>query len=69
MYDMLEEIDEVQRIRVANPLKVKAIAGAKIKTDTIDARTLSHLLRANLIPCIYVPKKMTYWGRGCFSHE
>jgi len=31
-------------VRLANPLKTKAIAEAKIKTDTLDAKTLAHLL-------------------------
>jgi transposase len=31
-------------VKLANPLKTKAIAEAKIKTDTLDARTLAHLL-------------------------
>jgi hypothetical protein len=36
-------------VTVAHPLRVKAIASAQIKTDTIDARTLAYLLHANLI--------------------
>jgi transposase len=30
-------------------LKTKAIAEARIKTDTLDARTLAHLLRSDLV--------------------
>ncbi len=59
MYEMLEDMDEVKMIHIANPCKVRAIAEAKIKTDTIDAHTLTHLLRCNLIPTIYVPSKET----------
>jgi transposase len=55
MYDWLEEVcDEV---KLANPLKVKAIAEAKIKTDKIDATVLSHLLRVDLLPVAHVPSK------------
>ena len=36
-------------VKLANPLKTKAIAEARIKTDKLDARTLAHLLRSNLI--------------------
>lgn len=39
-----------QAITLAHPLKVKAIAPARIKTDAIDSRTLTDLLRADLIP-------------------
>jgi transposase len=53
MYDLLDELcDDVV---LAHPLKVKAIADAKIKTDKIDATILAHLLRADLIPEAYVP--------------
>ena len=39
---------------LANPLKTKAIAWAKIKSDEIDARMLAHLLRSNLVAESYV---------------
>jgi transposase len=53
MYDWLDEIcDDVV---LAHPLKVKAIAEAKIKTDKIDATILSHLLRADLVPTAHAP--------------
>lgn len=42
-------------IVMAHPLKVRAIASARIKTDTIDSNTLSDLLRADLIPESYMP--------------
>ncbi len=41
-------------LTLANPFKVKAIAWAKIKNDTIDARTLAHLLRADLVPGCHI---------------
>jgi transposase len=52
MADMLEwmGID----IRIANPMQVKAIAQAKIKTDKRDSRVLTDLLRADLIPEVYM---------------
>jgi hypothetical protein len=37
----------VQEIKLAHPLKAKAIASAKIKTDSIDAEFLAYLLRAD----------------------
>ncbi len=45
----------VDEILMAHPLKTKAIASARIKTDKIDMRTLAHLGRADLIPCAYCP--------------
>ncbi len=41
-------------LTLANPFKVKAIAWASIKNDIIDARTLAHLLRADLIPSCHI---------------
>ena len=41
--------------KMAHPLKVRAIASARIKTDEIDSRILAHLLRTNLIPESYMP--------------
>ena len=41
-------------VKLANPLKTKAIAEARIKTDKLDARTLVHLLRSDLIAESYI---------------
>lgn len=43
------------KIIMAHPLRVRAIASAKIKTDAIDSEVLCDLLRANLIPESYMP--------------
>lgn len=53
IYDQLNQC--VSEVVVAHPLKVKAIACAKIKTDEIDSRVLADLLRADLIPPAHVP--------------
>jgi transposase len=46
-------------VKLANPLKTKAIAEAKIKTDTLDARTLAHLLRSDLVAeCYIAPREI-----------
>lgn len=42
-------------VKVAHPLKTRAIAEAKIKTDSIDSEVLTHLLRADLIAEAYAP--------------
>lgn len=54
-YERLEGL--VLEVKMAHPKKTKAIAEAKIKTDSIDARTLAHLLRADLIPEAYIPPR------------
>jgi transposase len=55
IYDMLEEMK--YDIKLSNPIKTRAIAEARIKTDSIDASTLCDLLRANLIAESYIPAK------------
>jgi len=50
-----EIIDAVGlEVKLVNPIKARAIAEAKIKTDKVDSTILAHLLRSNLIPEIYV---------------
>jgi transposase len=49
-------------VKVANPNRVKAIASARIKTDSIDAGVLSDLLRSNLLPESYhAPADVRAW--------
>lgn len=52
MHDILEDL--TGDVTLAHPLKVRAIAEAKIKTDKIDSATLAHLLRCDLVPSAYV---------------
>lgn len=51
MADLLRQLGG--EVKMANPLQVKAIAHARIKTDKRDSRTLAQLLRADLIPEVY----------------
>jgi len=59
MYDLLEDLEEVESVELAHSLRVRAIAEAKIKTDKIDSHILAQLLRADLIPGAYIPDKET----------
>jgi transposase len=43
------------RVVVSNPIRTRAIAEAKIKTDTIDAATLADLLAADYLPEVWQP--------------
>jgi transposase len=49
----------VGRIVVSNPLRTKAIALAKVKTDTIDAKVLADLLRCGYLPEVWQPDAET----------
>jgi len=57
IYHWLDEV--LDNVALAQPLKVKAIAEAKIKTDKISADILADLLRADLLPKAYAPGKQT----------
>jgi transposase len=53
IYDLLEPLAE--KVLVANPIKVKQIASARVKTDLRDTLILARLLAANMIPEVWVP--------------
>ena len=53
VYDLLAPLAE--RVVVANPIKVKQIANARVKTDIRDTLILARLLAANLVPEVWVP--------------
>jgi len=53
VYDLLEPLAE--KVLVANPIKVKQIAQARVKTDLRDTLILARMLAANMIPAIWVP--------------
>lgn len=55
IYETLEELH--YEVKLANPVRTRAIAEARIKTDKVDASTLADLLRANLISESYIPPK------------
>jgi len=67
MYDLLEGLD-IKTV-VGHPLKIRAIADAKIKSDSIDAKTLAHLLRADLIPQVHVPSKEVREQKNLLRHR
>src|SRR5690606_24805719 len=49
----------VESVTVSNPLRTKAIASAKIKTDKVDAEVLAQLLRCDFLPEVWVPNDET----------
>ncbi len=53
VYDLLAPL--VERVVVANPIRVKQIAQARVKTDIRDTLILARLLAANLVPDVWVP--------------
>jgi hypothetical protein len=47
----------VDKVLLAHPSKLKAIAEARIKTDSIDSEALAYLLKVDLIPQAYFRNK------------
>lgn len=66
-YELSEDL--VEEIILAHPLKVKAIASAKIKTDAIDLRTLAQLLMADLIPEAHLRKRENRLKQRVIRHR
>ena len=61
-WEWLAEVleDAGYELHLAHPLRTKAIASARVKTDAVDARTLAQLLRADLLPEAYIaPRELS----------
>jgi transposase len=67
LYNLLDE--KHVPVVLANPLKTRAIASARIKTDKVDARILTHLLRSNLVAECYVPPRSLRELRALVRHR
>jgi len=67
VYDLLVTL--VGRAVVAHPAKVKLIADARVKTDKVDVLTLAHLLRADMLPEVWVPPPHVRDLRALLSHR
>lgn len=55
IYDIIEA--RGHDVKVAHPLKIKALTAGRAKTDKNDAEMLAELLRLNAIPESYIPPK------------
>ena len=49
----------VKQVVIANPMQVRIIAHAKIKTDTIDASVLAQLYASGFLPEVWIPDEPT----------
>lgn len=67
LYEAVEA--EGVSVVLANPLKMKAIASARIKNDKVDARVLAHLLRGDLVAESYVPPRELRDVRALVRHR
>jgi transposase len=62
-------LPQVAKVAIANPLKVKAIAESRIKTDKVDAGVLAQLLRCDFLPEVWIPDKTTRLLRQMCGHR
>src|SRR5215211_1202865 len=65
--DLLEEAG--YELHLSHPLRTKAIAAARVKTDVVDARTLAHLLRTDLLAEAYVAPRELRDLRSLLRHR
>jgi transposase len=56
-------------MHLAHPLRTRAIAAARVKTDAVDAKTLAHLLRADLLPEAYIAPRELRDVRELLRHR
>ena len=61
--------DAGYELHLAHPMRTKAIASARVKTDAVDARTLAHLVRADLLPEAYVAPRELRDLRDLLRHR
>jgi transposase len=59
----------VDRVVVAEPAQLKAIAYARIKTDKVDAHILAQLLRLDFLPKVEMPSRETWAVRQLMAHR
>ncbi len=59
----------VAEVVVSNPLRTRAIAEAKVKTDKVDAEMLADLLRAGCLPVVWKPDASTRELRRLMSRR
>ena len=57
------------KVTVSNPMKTRAIASAKVKTDKVDARVLAQLGAADFVAEVWVPDAETRALRRRVAHR
>ena len=65
--DLLQ--DAGYELHLAHPLRTKAIASARVKNDAVDAATLAHLLRTDLLPEAYIAPRELRELRDLLRHR
>lgn len=56
-------------VYLSHPLKTRAIASARIKTDKVDSAILAQLLRTDLLPTAYIADRKVRFMRDVLRHR
>jgi transposase len=67
LVELLEELELEPHL--VHPSRCKAIASARLKNDKVDARTLAHLLRADLLPEAWIAPQQVRDLRALLRHR
>ena len=65
--DLLERLDHCPVL--SHPKQTKAIAAARLKNDRVDAARLALLLRADLLPAVWIPPAALREARELIRHR
>ena len=57
------------KVTVSNPMRTRAIASAKVKTDKVDAAVLAQLAAADFLPLVWAPDAETRSLRRRVAHR
>jgi hypothetical protein len=67
LVDLLDDLGLEPHL--VHPTRCKAIASAKLKNDKVDARTLAHLLRTDLLPEAWIAPQPVRDQRALLRHR
>src|SRR5438132_11891673 len=67
LYDQL--VQQTPAVSVANPLLIRWIGAAPVKTDAHDTLKLARLLAAGLVPLVWVPPAAVRDLRALVAHR
>jgi len=65
--DLLESLGH--DVSLSHPKQTRAIAAARLKNDRVDAQRLAVLLRANLLPTVWIPPQPVREARELVRHR
>ncbi len=66
----VEKVRELgHEVFLSHPKQTKAIASARLKSDKVDALMLARLLKADLLPMVWIPGEKERYVRELLSHR